>query len=64
MQFGRSDFAAMARGFGLRGQSITDLAALERLFDEHMKGDLAEVWDVPISGEVLSTSFRRELQRH
>jgi acetolactate synthase I/II/III large subunit len=64
VQFGRSDFAAMARGFGLRGQSVTDLAALERLFDEHMKGELAEVWDVPISGEVLSTSFRRELQGH
>jgi len=64
VQFGPTDFAAMTRGFGLRGQKITDLAALQRLFDEHMAGDVAEVWDVPISGEVLSTSFRRELQRH
>jgi acetolactate synthase-1/2/3 large subunit len=64
VQFGRTDFAAMARGFGLRGQSITDLAALQSLFDEHMKSETAEIWDVPISGDVLSTSFRRELQNH
>ena len=64
VQFGRTDFAAMARGFGLRGQSISDLVTLQKLFDEHMKSDVAEIWDVPISGDVLSTSFRRELQRH
>jgi len=64
VQFGRTDFAAMARGFGLRGQTVTDLDQVPALFNDHMKHDQAEVWDVPISGEVISTSFRRELQRH
>lgn len=64
MQFGRTDFAAIARGFGLRGETVTDLDQLGPLFDAHLKHDQAEIWDVPISGEVLSVSFRRELARH
>jgi acetolactate synthase-1/2/3 large subunit len=64
VQFGRTDFAAIARGFGLRGQTVTELDQLQPLFDAHVKHDQAEIWDVPISGEVVSISFRRELARH
>lgn len=59
VQFGRTDFAALARGFGLRGQSVTALDQLSSLFAAHIKQDEAEIWDVPISGEVLSVPFRR-----
>ena len=31
------------------------------MFADHMKGNQAEIWDVPISGDVLSIQFRREL---
>jgi len=64
VQFGRTDFAAIAGGFGLRGQTVTELSQLQPLFDAHLKHDQAEIWDVRISGEVLSVSFRRELARH
>jgi acetolactate synthase I/II/III large subunit len=64
VQFGRTDFAAIARGFGLRGQTVTELNQLQPLFDAHLKHDLAEIWDIPISGEVLSVPFRREWARH
>jgi acetolactate synthase I/II/III large subunit len=64
VQFGRTDFAAISRGFGLRGETVTDLDRLSPLFDAHLRHDQAESWDVPISGEVLSVSFRRELTRH
>lgn len=64
VQFGRPDFAAIAAGFGLRGQSITHLDRLQELFDQHMAHDQAEVWDVPISGDVLSIPFRREAGKH
>jgi acetolactate synthase I/II/III large subunit len=60
VQFGRPDFARLARGFGLRGATITDLGQIESLFQDHLKHAQAEIWDVPISGNVLSTPFRRE----
>jgi acetolactate synthase I/II/III large subunit len=64
VQFGDTDFAAIARGFGLRGQTVTQLDELPRLFKEHMAHDQAEVWDVRISGDVLSIPFQRELTKH
>lgn len=63
VQFGNTDFAAIARGFGLRGHRIERLDQLPHLFEEHLANNIAEIWDIPISGEVLSVSFRRELNR-
>lgn len=60
VQFGRPGFASIARGFKLRGTTVTDLAQLEPLFADHMKENKAEIWDIPISGDVLSLPFRRE----
>jgi acetolactate synthase I/II/III large subunit len=60
VQFGRSDFTKIARGFDLRGAKVSDLGQIEALFQAHLAGTQAEIWDVPIAGNVLSTPFRRE----
>ena len=35
VQFGRPDFARIARGFDLRGATISDLGQMESLFQDH-----------------------------
>jgi thiamine pyrophosphate-dependent acetolactate synthase large subunit-like protein len=60
VRFGRPDFATIAKGFSLRGARITDLAEIEARFQDHLRGTQAEIWDIPISGDVLSTPFERE----
>jgi thiamine pyrophosphate-dependent acetolactate synthase large subunit-like protein len=60
VQFGRPDFADIAKGFSLRGVRIDDLKDIEPLFRDHLRGTQAEIWDIPISGNVLSTPFERE----
>jgi thiamine pyrophosphate-dependent acetolactate synthase large subunit-like protein len=60
VQFGRPDFATIAKGFSLRGSRITDLNEIEARFEDHLRGMQAEIWDIPISGDVLSTPFERE----
>jgi acetolactate synthase I/II/III large subunit len=60
VQFGRPDFAKMAHGFDLRGTKISDLRQMDSLFQAHLAGTQAEIWDIPIAGNVLSTPFRRE----
>ena len=63
VQFGRPNFAKIARGFDLRGATISDLGQIESLFQDHLTGTQAEIWDIPISGNVLSTPFRREARQ-
>ncbi|HEY2529045.1 MAG TPA: thiamine pyrophosphate-binding protein [Xanthobacteraceae bacterium] len=60
VQFGRPDFASIAKGFSLRGARITNLDEIESRFSEHLRHTAAEVWDIPISGDVLSLPFERE----
>jgi acetolactate synthase-1/2/3 large subunit len=62
VQFGRPNFAKIARGFDLRAQP-SDLGQIEPLIQEHLTGAQAEIWDIPISGNVLSTPFRREARQ-
>lgn len=57
--FGRTDLAAIARGFGAGGETITDLAALPELIDAFARTGGAAVWDVPISDRVMSPVVRR-----
>jgi acetolactate synthase-1/2/3 large subunit len=59
-RFVRPDLAAIGRGFSLRGAAIKDLAELDGLFAEHIRSSTAELWDIPISGDVLSVPFERE----
>jgi acetolactate synthase-1/2/3 large subunit len=60
VQFGRPDFESIAKGFSLRGARIGDLCEIEARFEEHMRNSTAEMWDIQISGDVLSTPFERE----
>lgn len=57
--FGRTDLAAIARGFGIGGETIGDLARLPELIEQFEKTGGAAVWDVPISDRVVSPVIRR-----
>lgn len=57
--FGRTDLAAIARGFGIGGERVTDLAALPRLVASFAETGGAAVWDVPVSDKVISPVIRR-----
>jgi acetolactate synthase I/II/III large subunit len=57
--FGRTDLAAIARGFGLGGQKVTDLAALPALIADFARTGGAALWDIPISDRVASPVMRR-----
>lgn len=57
--FGRTDLAAIAGGFGLSGETVTDLAAIPDLVAAFSRSGGAAVWDVPISDRVFSPVIRR-----
>jgi acetolactate synthase I/II/III large subunit len=57
--FGPTDLAAIARGFDIGGETITDLAALPGLIAGFARTGGAAVWDVPISDRVFSPVIRR-----
>ena len=57
--FGRTDLAAIARGFGIGGQTMTDLAALPDMIRAFAQTGGAAVWDVPISDQVHSPVIAR-----
>ena len=57
--FGRTDFGSIARGFGLRGTTVTDIAQLGALMRDYDAQGTAEVWNVPISDQVTSPTMRR-----
>ncbi|MES2562526.1 MAG: thiamine pyrophosphate-dependent enzyme, partial [Pseudomonadota bacterium] len=57
--FGRPDFAAIARGFGLEGKTFTSLTDLPKLIDEFAKRGGAAVWDFHVSDKVVSPTIRR-----
>ncbi len=56
---GRGDLAAVAKGFGLRGATVTELGRFEELLREHQKGDTSELWDVHIDDKIPSVQYRR-----
>lgn len=57
--FGRPDYEAIARGFGLRGATITEAPQFKGLFERHAAGNSAEMWNVHISQNVISPTYRR-----
>jgi thiamine pyrophosphate-dependent acetolactate synthase large subunit-like protein len=57
--FGRPDFAAIARGFGLEGKTFKSLTDLPKLVQEFAKSGGAAVWDFHVSDKVLSPTIRR-----
>ncbi len=56
---GRGDLAAIARGFGLDGATVTEIGRFERLFAEHQQRDGATLWDVHIDDLIPTRQFRR-----
>jgi acetolactate synthase-1/2/3 large subunit len=60
--FGRTDFGAIARGFGLRGATIGDLSQFSPLMDDFDAQETAEIWNIPISDQVMSPTMRRMKQ--
>jgi acetolactate synthase I/II/III large subunit len=57
--FGFTDFASIAKGFGLRGANVTDVGQLQGLFDAYQAQDRAEVWNIHISDKVVAPQTRR-----
>ncbi len=59
--FGRPDLAAIARGFGLRGSTVSTSG--KDKFTELLRGyeaaDTTELWDLQISDKIPSASYRR-----
>jgi thiamine pyrophosphate-dependent acetolactate synthase large subunit-like protein len=63
--FGRPDFAAIAKGFGLRSANIMRLDQFSSLLRGYEAAGGAEVWDIPISDRVPSLYQLRAAQaRH
>lgn len=60
--FGRADLAAIARGFGLRGATVTEIGQFEKLFEGYQANDTAEVWDIHISDQVITPRMRKQLR--
>ena len=57
---GRGDIAAIARGFGLRGEKVTTLNRFKDLFAAHEKaGGAAELWDLHVDDAIPSMPYRR-----
>jgi acetolactate synthase I/II/III large subunit len=57
--FGRPDFAAIARGFGLDGKTVKRLEDVPKLVEEFAKGKGGAVWDFHVSDKVVSPTIRR-----
>jgi acetolactate synthase I/II/III large subunit len=57
--FGRPDFAAIARGFGLEGKTVNRLEDVPKLVAEFASNRGAAVWDFPVSDKVVSPTIRR-----
>ncbi|MEP6148701.1 MAG: thiamine pyrophosphate-dependent enzyme, partial [Nisaea sp.] len=57
--FGRPDLAGIARGFGLDGETVTDLSQLPDLVRKFNASDRGAVWDFPISDQIISPVMQR-----
>jgi thiamine pyrophosphate-dependent acetolactate synthase large subunit-like protein len=60
--FGRPDFGAIARGFGLRGTTVGELSDFSSLMRDFDAQGTAEIWNIPISDQVMSPTMRRRKQ--
>jgi thiamine pyrophosphate-dependent acetolactate synthase large subunit-like protein len=57
--FGRPDFVAIARGFGLDGKTVRRLEDVPKLVAEFAASGGAAIWDFHVSDKVLSPTIRR-----
>jgi len=56
---GRGDIAAIARGFGLRGEKVNTLGRFDELFAAHNSARQAELWDLHVDDSIPSAAYRR-----
>ena len=61
--FGRTDLASIAKGFGLRGTTVTDINQFKPLFEAYQAQGTAELWNIHVSDRVVSPSTRRGVGR-
>lgn len=60
--FGRGDLAAVARGFGLRGRTISSGDQFAAAFEEFLKaGPGGELWDIHIADNVTTPVMRAHM---
>ena len=57
--FGDTDLASIARGFGIGGARVTDLAEIPALARAFAASEGPELWDFPVSDKVFSPVIRR-----
>ena len=57
--FGFADFAAIARGFGLTGATVTDVAQIPGLVEDFKRSKGGAVWDMRVSDKVVSRITRQ-----
>ena len=57
--FGYCDFAAIARGFGVEGETVTNLDQLPQLVEEFTTRGGCAIWDFHVSDRVVSPILRR-----
>lgn len=57
--FGHTDFAAIAQGFGLAGETITDLDKIPALVEAFKNGNGPAVWNFPVSDKVQTRIMRQ-----
>jgi thiamine pyrophosphate-dependent acetolactate synthase large subunit-like protein len=57
--FGFTDFAGIARGFGLDGRTITDAAQIPAAIDAFARSGGAALWDLRVSDKVVSRITRQ-----
>ena len=58
--FGRADFAAIAKGFGLHGETVAEDGKFASLFDKYGEHGTAEVWDINVAETVVAPYRRPE----
>lgn len=56
--FGHTDLAAIARGFGIQGETVKDLDKLPEMIAEFARTGGAAVWDFQVSDQVQSPVIR------
>ena len=61
--FGRRPLAAIAKGFGLQGATITSLHQIGGLLEEFKARKEPTLWDFHISDQVVSPMMRRGVMR-
>lgn len=62
--FGRPDLESIANGFSLRGATITSIDQFERLMEEYERSDVAAIWNVHISDQVVNPHMRAEMEKY